>query len=84
MGTCDDNDTMLQRSDQLLLTPENDQFEGSMHLKAKEGTNTRLGGEGRGHFSKKTQFKEAGQVYSTKDAIFLLYFEEFFINTPIF
>ena len=43
MGTCDDNDTMLQRSDQLLLTPENDHFEGSMLLKAKEGTNTRLG-----------------------------------------
>ena len=35
--------TMLWRSDQLLLTPENDHFEGSMHLKANEGTNARLG-----------------------------------------
>ena len=26
------NDTMLRRSAQLLLTPENDHFEGSMHL----------------------------------------------------
>ena len=28
-------DTMLRRSDQLLLTPEHGHFEGSMHLKAK-------------------------------------------------
>ena len=34
MGTCDDNDTMLQRSDQLLLTPENDYFEGSMQTES--------------------------------------------------
>ena len=38
MGTCDEKDTMLQRSNQLLLTPENDHFEGSMLLKAEEGT----------------------------------------------
>ena len=30
------NDTMLRRSDQLLLTAENHHFEGSKHLKAKE------------------------------------------------
>ena len=35
---------MLRRSDQLLLAPENDDFEGTMLLKAKEGTNaTRMG-----------------------------------------
>ena len=34
VGTCIGNDTMLRRSDQLLLTLENDHFEGSMHLKA--------------------------------------------------
>ena len=30
MGACNANGTMSQRSDQLLLTPENDHFEGSM------------------------------------------------------
>ena len=29
---------MLQRSNQLLLMPENDHFEGSMHIEVKEGT----------------------------------------------
>ena len=36
VGTCIANDTMLRRPDQLLLTPENHHFEGSMHLKTKE------------------------------------------------
>ena len=31
------NDTMLRRSAQLFLAPENDHFEGSMLLKMKEG-----------------------------------------------
>ena len=33
------NDTMLRRSDQLLLAPENHPFEGSIHLNAKECPN---------------------------------------------
>ena len=41
VGTCIANDTMLRRSDQLLLTPENDHFEGSMLLKAKESIMSR-------------------------------------------
>ena len=41
VGTCDEKDTMMQRSNQLLLTPENDHFEGSMLLKAKEGIMSR-------------------------------------------
>ena len=36
MGTYIANDTMLWRSDQLLLTTENDHFEGSMHMEVKE------------------------------------------------
>ena len=41
------NDTMLRRSDQLLLAAENLHFEGSTHLRSKEGTEARLGEEGR-------------------------------------
>ena len=42
------NGVMLRRSDQLLLAAENHHFEGSTHLKAKEGniTNARLGDGG--------------------------------------
>ena len=36
VGTCDEKDTMMRRSNQLLLTPENDHFEGSRHLKVKK------------------------------------------------
>ena len=43
VGTCDDNDTMLRRPDQLLLTAENDHFEGSSHLKVEDRTNLRMG-----------------------------------------
>ena len=32
VGTCNANDTVLRRPDQLLLTPENHHFAGSMHL----------------------------------------------------
>ena len=42
------NDTILRRSAQLLLAPENDHFEVCMLLKAKEGTNARLDGVGQG------------------------------------
>ena len=45
MGTYNANDTMLQRSDQLLLAPENHHFEGSTHLKAKEGARRDWGGQ---------------------------------------
>ena len=50
MGWYDANDTMLRRSNQLVLVAENDHFEGSTHLKAKEGTNTRLGERREGSF----------------------------------
>ena len=36
------NDTMLRRSAQLFLAAENDHFEGSMLLKAKEGIISRF------------------------------------------
>ena len=36
------NDTMLRWSVQLRLAVENHHFEGSTHLKSKEGTNARL------------------------------------------
>ena len=34
LGTCIASDTMLQRSDQLLLSLENDHFEGSMQTES--------------------------------------------------
>ena len=42
------NDTILRRSAQLLLAPENDHFAVCMLLKAKESTNARLDGVGQG------------------------------------
>ena len=35
VGHDNSNDAMLRRSAQLLLTPENEHFEGSMHLEVK-------------------------------------------------
>ncbi len=46
VGGCVYDDTMSRRSNQLLLTSENDHFEGSMLLKAKEGIMPRFGGGG--------------------------------------
>ena len=43
MGTCNANVTVLWRSLQLILVAENGHFEGSTHLKVKEGSNARLG-----------------------------------------
>ena len=44
VGAYNANGTMLRRSDQLLLTPENGHFEGiTTHLRAKEGPNARRG-----------------------------------------
>ena len=45
MGICNAKDTMLKRSDRLLLTPENHHFEGSIHLKKKECTTSRSPGD---------------------------------------
>ena len=46
VGACVYDDTMSRRSNQLLLTAENDHFEGSMLLKEKEGIMPRFVGGG--------------------------------------
>ena len=42
MGVYNSNGAMLRWSDQLILAAESHHFEGSTHLKSKEGTNARL------------------------------------------
>jgi len=75
VGTYDANGGMLRRSDQLLLTPENDHFEGSMHLKAKEGTNTRLG-DGGGSFFREACYSLRLEKHATFKVIVLRCQEE--------